>query len=58
MPPVAGGDGGGLACREVVVPDDLRIPQQPWLPQRPEDLVRAPPPEFLEVPLREKENVM
>lgn len=62
MYPVGGDDGGdgGRSGQEDVVPADWRKLRLPSLQQQPEDLVKVPPPEFLEVPLRKsrKNNKM
>lgn len=60
MYPVGGGDGGegGRLGQEDVVPADWRMQRLPWPQQRPEDLVKVPPPEFLEVPLRRSKKHM
>lgn len=52
MFPVGGGDGGegARSGQADVVPVDLRMLPLPSLQQRPEDLVKVRPPEFLEVP--------
>ena len=49
----AGGDGvdeGGMSGQKDVAPADWRKLQPPSLQQQPEDLVKVPLPEFLEVP--------
>lgn len=57
MYPVEGGDGDGDLGLEDAAPADWKKQRLPSLQQQPEGLVKVPPPEFSEAPLRESEGM-